>query len=263
MQLTPRYLVSNKTVLVADLSDNITEYRKLYERNLTVVRGIDNVLLFEIKNADQKPVSILNVYTPKVQIFDEKDVLVISKDGTVKETSTPNYKGQFTLTLTENELLGVKGQYLKYVVFLNKTADGSDTITYADTAFGPSGTIEIISTAFPGPLASYSITTFVQSETDVYYSETISAQPAINGNEALHTAAFYTTNFTGTFTIQATLENQVTGTTQWTDVASLAVSQPSEPKYVNFNGVFSHLRVKYERDENDSTGTVDKILIRN
>ena len=75
MQLTYRYLATNKSVLIADLTNNITEYRPVYARNMTVYRGIDNVLTFEIKNPDQKPVSILNTYKPcqaLVQTNDDK-----------------------------------------------------------------------------------------------------------------------------------------------------------------------------------------------
>ena len=55
MQLTPRYLSTNKAILIADLANNITEYKPVYQRNLQVYKGIDNVLTFEIKNPDQKP----------------------------------------------------------------------------------------------------------------------------------------------------------------------------------------------------------------
>ena len=58
MQLTPRYLSTNKAIVIADLANNITEYRPVYQRNLQVYKGIDNVLTFEIQNPDQKPLSL-------------------------------------------------------------------------------------------------------------------------------------------------------------------------------------------------------------
>ena len=116
MQLTYRYLATNKSVLIADLTNNITEYRPVYQRNMTVYRGIDNVLTFEIKNPDQKPVSILNTYTPKFVMFDENNKMIVERDGTIKETSTPSFKGQFTVTVTENDLLNVQGQFCSYNV---------------------------------------------------------------------------------------------------------------------------------------------------
>ena len=105
MQLTPRYLVNDKTNLVADLATGIiTEYRQVYAKNLKIYRGIDNVLTFEIKNNDQKPVSILNVYTPKLVAYDENNTEVLNKTGTIIETSTPSKEGQFTVSVTANDV---------------------------------------------------------------------------------------------------------------------------------------------------------------
>ena len=93
MQLVSRYLVSNSTVVVLDGTGNLTEYRKVYQRNIKIAKGIDNVINFEIKNHDQKPVSILNTYTPYVEktvVVPEKDkhiesmLLFIYKDDSVK-----------------------------------------------------------------------------------------------------------------------------------------------------------------------------------
>lgn len=260
MQLTYRYLATNKSVLIADLTNNITEYRPVYQRNMTVYRGIDNVLTFEIKNPDQKPVSILNTYTPKFVMFDENNTMIVERDGTIKETSTPNFKGQFTVTVADNDLLSVKEQYCSYNVYLVATS-GVQTLTYANTHYGAKGVIKVEGDAFPGPSDTYNIKTFTETGvgTDTYTSETITADPARNGNEALHTAAVYTTGFTGDVIMQGTLDNQVSGSTYWGDVATLTLSNPSGPKYINFNGVYNHLRVKYTKQN----GTIDKVLVRN
>jgi len=259
MQLTPRYLVNDKTNLVADLATGITtEFRTVYARNLKVYRGIDNTLTFEIKNNDQKPISILNLYTPKFVAFDESKNQVLDKTGTIIETSTPNYKGQFTVNISENELLDVKDQYLSYAVYLVKDSDDSKVITYANAHFEMSGTIEVHSTAFPGPKDSYSVETFTETETDIFVSEKVQADPALNGNTALHTVAVYgSSDFDGTVTVQGSLENQNPST--WVDITSSAISNPTEPKYINFNGVFNFIRTKYTK----TSGTIDKVLIRN
>lgn len=259
MQLTPRYLVNDKTNLVADLATGITtEFRTVYAKNLKVYRGIDNTLTFEIKNNDQKPISILNLYTPMFVAFDESKNQVLDKTGTIIETTTPSYKGQFTVTISENELLDVKDQYLSYAVYLVKNSDDSKVVTYANAHFEMSGTIEVHSTAFPGPKESYSVDTFTETETDIFVSEKVQADPALNGNTALHTVAVYgSSDFDGTFTVQGSLENQNPST--WVDITSSAISNPTEPKYINFNGVFNFIRAKYTK----TSGTIDKVLIRN
>ena len=329
MQLTPTYLANNKVVVVANLAGFITEYRPVYQKNLQVYRGIDNLLYFEVKNHDQKPVSLAG-YTPRVVVYDENNVLIIERDGividdsitrtTVVGESTPDVnlefsstsgiavgqtvtgtfiktntlvsavtdnvvtlnktpsdsiplgteitfqsrqkRGVFTLNITENDLLNVKQQYLKYTIMLVDTT-GARTLTYSDDHFGAHGTIYVSGNALPGPVATQNITTFTQDSQSptAWYSETIDAQPAINGNSALHTAAFYTDNFVGNITVQGTLENQVTLNTFWADIDTLTFDgTETEPTPVNFNGVYSFLRFKTDATPAD---TVTKILVRN
>ena len=83
MQLTPRYLSTNKAIVIADLANNITEYRPVYQRNLQVYKGIDNVLTFEIQNPDQKPLSILNTYLKYFYIFNNVKIKNNGNRGTV------------------------------------------------------------------------------------------------------------------------------------------------------------------------------------
>ena len=262
MQLIPRYLSTNNAILVADLANNITEYRPVYRRTLEVYKGIDNVLTFEIKNPDQKPISILNTYTPKFVAFDETNRQVLEHDGVIIETSTPSRKGQFTITVRENDLLDLKSQYLSYNVFLIKTSDATKVLTYGDTHYHSSGNIHVNTEAFPGPAPTYEITTFTETEASsgIFASESITAEPAKNGNDALHTAAVYTTDFEGEIIIQGTLDNSIESFTNWTDIYSTTLTSPTQPQFINLNGVFSHIRAKYQ---NKVSGTIDKILIKN
>ena len=255
MQLVPRYLVSNNTVVVSDDFADNKEFRKVYQRNIKITKGIDNIISFEVKNSDQKPVSILNTYTPYVEIFTEDNVLLKKYTGTIKETSTPLYKGQFTINIADGDTLNIDGQYLSYVVYLTKTSDNTNTLTYADSQFGAKGTIELLNEAFPGPVASKSVSTFINS-----ISSVIDGEPAINSNTALHTAAIYSTDFAGTVTIEGSLEDSTTD--NWFTINQITLSSPTTPTYQNFNGVFSNLRFKVANDSGN-TGTIDKILVRN
>lgn len=261
MQLLPRYLVKNTTTVVLNMTGFITEYRPVYSKQLQVYKGIDNALDFRLLNADQKPVDITN-YTPKFVAFDENSIMVLEKNGTILDDGSSVTRGKFTITITENELLNIKQQYLNYNIYLQET-DGNKVLTYSHSNFDNDAVIFVNARTFPGPLASYSITQFEQEAvgSDVWYSETVDAQPAINGNEALHTAAVYTSSYTGDVVVQATLDNQVTESTQWADIATLTFTgNETMPTPVNFNGVFSYLRFKATANPTD---TIIKILVRN
>jgi hypothetical protein len=86
MQYIPRYLVNNRITIVANEAGFITEYRPVYQRHINIYRGIDNVLQFRLLNADQKPINIAS-YTPKFIAFDENDVMVVERDGSIQELS--------------------------------------------------------------------------------------------------------------------------------------------------------------------------------
>lgn len=258
---TLRYLVSNRIDVLANEAGHITEYRPVYSRNLQVYKGIDNVLEFKLINPDQKPLDV-DRYTPKFVAFDENRNMIIEHDGVnLQEGDSTAYtkKGLFSVTITENDLLNVKDQYLSYNIYLIDY-DETKVQTYANEWFDSAGVIKVNGSAFPGPSSSYNITTFIEDNSE-WFSETIDAQPGINGNEALHTAAIYTNSYVGDVVVQGTLENQITGTTNWADISTVTLTgSETEPTPVNFNGVFSYLRIKTTADPD---GTVTKVLVRN
>jgi len=258
---TSRYLVSNRSNLLANDAGFITEYKPVYSRQLNVYKGIDNVLEFRLLNADQKPLDV-DRYTPKFVAFDENKNMIIERDGVnlqVGDSSSYTNKGLFSVTITENDLLNVKDQFLTYNVYL-VDYDETKVLTYANEWFDSAGIIKVSGNAFPGPSDSYSIDTFIE-DNSVWYSEVIDAQPGINGNEALHTAAVYTDSYIGDIVVQGTLENQVTGTTAWADITTETLTgSETEPTPINFNGVFSFLRIKTTANP---ANTISKILVRN
>lgn len=254
MKLIPRYLVNNRTMLVSNEAGLLTEYAKVYQRDLTIYKGIPNTLEFQLKNADHKPVTLTGK-TLKFAAYDENKRLVIEHSGTVLVAN----KGLFKVVITENDLLNLKQQYLTYAIH---TVDSNNDrqITYADEQSNATGTLYLSNTAFPGPLATYSVSTFSEIE-EAWYSETLDAEPGINGNEALHTASVYSSNYVGDVVVQATLDNQITGSTAWADISTITFDgTETEPQAVNFNGVFSHLRFKATADPAEK---ISKVLIRN
>ena len=259
---TLRYLVSNRINILANEAGFVTEYKPVYSRQLNVYKGIDNVLEFRLLNADQKPLDV-DRYTPKFVAFDENNQMVISPRNGVNlqegDSTAYTKKGLFKVTITENDLLNIKDQFLSYNVYL-VDYDDTKVQTYANEWFESPGIIKVSGNAFPGPSSSYSIVTF-KSDNDAWLSESIDAQPSINGNEALHTASVYTSNYIGDVIIQGTLDNQVADSTSWVDITTLTFTgSETEPVPVNFNGVFSYVRVKATSNPADK---VSKILVRN
>jgi|TARA_X000000950_G_C13915508_1_gene660820 hypothetical protein len=261
MQYVPRYLLNNRTSIIANDSGFITEYRPVYQNQLQIYKGIDNVLQFRLLNADQKPIDTSD-YTPKFQAFDENKKLIISHDGVNLDDGSSQSRGLFTVTVTESDLLNVLDQYLSYSIHL-VDANGKKKVSYTDTHFNNSGTINISSSAFPGPNPTYSVTSFTQvtENTPYWVTESLDAEPGINGNEALHTITVYTDNYIGDVIVQGTLDNQIADNTNWADITSLSFTgSETEPVPANFNGVFTNLRFKASVDP---ASKISKILVRN
>jgi hypothetical protein len=62
-------------------------------------------------------------------------------------------------------------------------------------------------------------------------------------------------------TVQGTLENQITGSTNWSDISTLTFTgSETAPKPTNFNGVYSYLRFVASANPSDK---ITKILVRN
>lgn len=258
MQLTPRYLVNNRTNIVVDMTGFVTEYRPVYSKQLTVYKGIDNDLEFRILNADQKPIDLAN-YVLKFLAFDENKNLVIEHQGTNNST----IKGLSTVKITENDLLNLKQQYLSYVIYLQDLNTNTNVLTYTEAHFTNNGTIFVNGSTLPGPRQSYTVGSFTQitENTPYWVSESLFAEPALNGNSALHTAAIYTDSYVGDVVVQATLDNQVVGTTSWADIDTIAFTgTETEPTPVNFNGVFSYIRFVAK---SNPANKITKILVRN
>lgn len=275
MQLTPRYLVSNRTFLIADETGTVTEFDPVYKRQLKVFRGIDNVLEFQLLNSDQKPID-LNQYTlansyddPTIFFiaFDENKRQILQRHGEIiSSDDSAVSRGLFKVTITANDLLNIKSQYLSYTIIL-QDSHGRQRLTYSDTAFEMDSAIHVSSDAFPGPAKTYSVTNFLaydsDEQTEEWYSEWITAEPALNGNAALHTIAIYSDGYAGDIVVQGTLENIVDDNAEavsWVDIDTVSFDGYSElePVPVNFNGVFSFLRFKATANPVDIT----KILVR-
>jgi hypothetical protein len=197
--------------------------------------------------------------------FDENQNKVLEYFGNVTDDgSTRDKRGMFEVTITENDLLNIRQQYLHYNIYIEENLE-ERTLTYSSRSFDSAGTIYIDGKSFPGPKLSTTVTTFypvgefwMAGNTD---ADSIFAQPGLNGNDALHTVAVYTTGYIGTVKIQATLENQISGQNNWSDIQTLEfVGTETEPTVANFNGVYRFLRFVIDSDPADK---IVKILVRN
>jgi hypothetical protein len=277
MQLVNRYLIPNRIEVVVNELGFGVEYKPVYQRHIKINKGIENNIQFKLLNADQKPIDLENytledsLDTPRIifTAFDENNRKVLEKQAEIIPSDDSSIKrGLCRISISSNDLLNLKEQYLTYSLYL-EDIDGNQTITYSNSHFEMAGIMYVSNKALPGPTPTYSVKEFFPYDSDSnnneWYSEWISADPAINGNEALHTVAIYTNGYIGDITIQATLENQLDGNSEsveWADVQTISFDGSSEiePVPANFNGIYSFLRFKANENPFEK---ITKILVRN
>ena len=74
MQKISSYLYPNRIQLLANLASFNVEYTNVYQRTIKIYKGVDNVLEFDIKNADQKRLDLITtplVSNLKLNLMDE------------------------------------------------------------------------------------------------------------------------------------------------------------------------------------------------
>ena len=269
MQTVQRYLINN--LVIAYISGYHGRNSKVYDRRLTLHRGVSNPITFTFKNEDQKAQDI-TAKTYEFNVIDtESKKSVITKTLTILDDgSTVSTKGDASTTITEGDLLPLNAGFYNFAVREVKS-DGSREVTYADTGYAASGTIELLDGAYPEFVASTSITGFTataDSKSLANTSSTIDSRPGINNNKALHTIAVYTKDFTGSLKVQGTMASSPTSADDYfditmTDAASATNTFTSSTAVTNFNftGVYQNVRFTWDNDP-DNTGIVDKILYR-
>jgi hypothetical protein len=216
MQKIQSYLYPNRIQLLADLAGFNVEYTNVYQRTVKIYQNVDNVLEFDIKNADEKRLDLVTspaITDIELNIMDASGNVV----GNSPYTVTPgSLKGIGTVVIPAADLAGLEQQFLKYSVTALK--DTNRIPLYGDSRFGMAGTIELITNAMP-----------VTRQPAVYKDFT--AEIDLKGNPIWHSSAipakFYeavktenlsftihVTNFIGNVWLEAT-ENDTINVEAW------------------------------------------------
>jgi len=266
MQTVSRYLLDQ--LVIAYINGYHGRNSKVYDRRLTLHRGVNNPITFTFKNEDQKAQDITSK-TYEFNIIDtESKKAVLTKTLTILDDgSTVSTKGDASCTITEGDLLPLEAKFYNFSVKEVKT-DGSREVTYADTGYAAAGTIELLDGAYPEFIASTEITSFTSAQGPLANtSGSIDARPGINNNKALHTIAVYTKNFSGSMRVQGTMSS-TPSSSDWFDItmdseanATNTFTNSTTVTNYNFTGVFHNIRITWGNDTGN-TGLIDKILYR-
>jgi len=233
MYSTTAYLYQQITrVLLVDTSGGYftARYDPVYARTLTVNKGVDNVLLFEFINQDQKPVNITGS-TFVFRLIDQAGgQLLLAKDMETLSAST----GRVKVVLNSSDTINIQAQPASYSIqraagdYVQAAYTGADSSARADCnivdsvfpSFVPSADCTVpdlygknqyvgaAPTAFPDwalnpqPINSIQATEFYSSNIDT-------------NQTSFTTIKFDLVHYTGTIKVQAAENYEAV----WTDVS--------------------------------------------
>jgi len=265
MQTVTRYLLTNSVIVYQ--SGYRGRNSKVYDRRLQVYRGVWNPLTFTFKNEDQKAQNVVGkTYTFNIVDTESKKAVVTRNLKILDDGSTISSKGTASVDITEGDLLPLDAKFYEYSI-QEVLTDGSTLVTYADTNYVSSGTIEVLDGAYPQFTASTSVSDFTGSGGPLQKtSGSISANPGSNNNKALHTIAVYTKNFSGALIVQGTMSSSPADADYFNitldgESSPVTFSSSTTVTDYNFYGVFHYVRFSWDNDTGN-TGVIDKILYR-
>ena len=276
MQILPIYLYANKLDVTLDLDATTRGVNQvMYQRDLTVQKGIKNQIRIQFKNSDQKRISISTSTIFVFSMFDAINQRLIIEKNLEVLAETTSTKGMALLTLNESDTLDLDKSSYTYSVKQRDT-DGTYTPAYTNTYYGMNGTLHLSTDVYPVLQDSTTITSFNPTFDNIinlykYKSGNIYANPAFNGNTALHTVALYMTAFKGQINIQATLDNNPSGDQSYYTISNKVYTGFTGVDYINFEGVFTYIRIVYipatapaefTNDNPSFFGSFDKALYR-
>ena len=287
----PIYLYPNQFEVILDLDNNNRIIQVMYQRELKLQKGVKNTIQLQFKNSDQK---LLNVSSSTfvAVLYDQTDNRTILQKNVVivDDGVTTSLRGLGNLIFTESDLDSCENTYYNFGIKALDT-DGSYVPAYANTYYGMAGTVEVRHDLYPSLVPSQEVDAnqfqmFPNYDINVqqyeYYTGNLDANPQFKSNAALHTIAIYMTNYSGKVLIEGTLENSPNSFGNYALINTLTYSHFTGIDYVNFNGIFSKIKVGYIPVKNPTSGnntnslysgpyadanrayagTVDKILYR-
>ena len=256
MQLISVYLYPNKVEAYTNAFSDwpVERYRRVYNRNLKLFRGVDNKVDIQVRNSDEKVQNISGSVVVFSLVNKETGELILQKDCTVQSTQT----GKVYVSLTEPEIRTVEpGLYLYCLHTEIRTAIDADNYLvnskkplYIDDQYGVNATVEVHGNIFSEPKDSLVVKEFREdidydnlNNPPVFISSLIEANPQLTTPQSVHTFQFNLTRFFGTITIEAS-QSPGAAPDVWTEVAKLE-SADKNILYKNIIGKYNWFRVKY------------------
>lgn len=270
MQKISSYIYSNRIQVVTDSGFYPVEWKQVYQRNVKIYQGVDNVIEFDIKNAQQRRMDVSTLIMKMVIMDDDSQEIC-----TVDVTPIPLTTGLASCTIPANYIDNIAPQSLKYSLYVVNT-DNTKTPIYGDVQYGMPGKIDLIGGAMPTKLPNLVIDTFMGYIDDhdplnivrTFTSEAAFVNPP-NDNVSGESfeVDFMTENLDADVTVQFSDSAVISAETTWYDIETFTIDSNTSLVTKTYNEIidFSNnvvwMRVKYVLNPLN-IGSFKKIIIK-
>lgn len=157
MYSTQAYIYQQQTrVLTMDYGDGSAfpyRYSPVYAKKLTIAKGVDNVILFQFINQEEKPVNITgNTFLFRV-IAQNGGELLIEQPLVILNAAT----GRAKVTLQSSELIDIKAQPASYSIARTQPGGLTEAV-FVDAQAGARADVDIVDSILPEFVPSSELT---------------------------------------------------------------------------------------------------------
>ena len=249
MYSTTAYLYQQKqSVLVHDTSGAYYDRRwqPVYAKNLKINRGVDNIILFEFINQDQKPVNISGSTITFRLISQDSKALLIAKDLVTLNATF----GRAKVTLTSEELDTVNAQPANWS--LERASGDLHEAVFVDDYASSSGTADVVDGVYPDFVPSHSMTVPDYTVQGIDNPNRVHTSIAHTSGKTLTTFQMDFDNFTGNVKPQGA-DTQLG---PWYDIGNQTVyTNQSTRSFINVAGHHNYLRLEINQYGKGATAT--------
>jgi hypothetical protein len=177
-----------------------------------IIRGVQNEILFFVRNLDRNPSNTTYFQSLTINITDPASAtLLMSRHLTVVDAASALYQ----LTILPSETADWLTGTLQWSISVTRV-DGVTTMLWTDRNYGPYSSLEVSPGPVPGPAAPIELdpSTFLIRQF-VQYSPILPGAAQRGYQGGAQTFAVYPVGFTGTIEIDASLAAQPSTDSDW------------------------------------------------
>jgi hypothetical protein len=220
-----------------------------------VIRGVQNEILFRVRDLDRNPADTTQFTALTINLVSPySNTLLLSRQLTPYAATVTVY----VLTLLAGETVDWETGPLRWSISVARS-DGATVMLWTDMSYSPYSTLEVTDGPVPGPKVPLTLdpSTFLLDNFLTYSPPLIGAVQTGYQN-GMQTFALYLTLFTGSVTIQATLQALPTAS-DWFGVVTRNYTQATAIDPISLAGNYLWLRVAVKT----LSGNLNQILYAN